>query len=153
MILNLNNKSMRVKCIYNTGKDLRQFELKEFHGNNEVGRFGATGNTLYNEIDIGEEYYVGGIIVSDSCVKYLIDSGGYVFSLPAYLFETIDDKFNENWSFCLVGKKHPLYPNVEVIIGYKELCNNTSHYNDLLEVDIEAQKIYFLRKIEIEKGK
>lgn len=138
---------MKVKCIYNTGKDLRRFELKEIVDDKELGRFGATGNTLYNEIEIGSEYFVGGIIISNSCIKYLIDSGGYVFSLPANLFEVIDSNFSENWSFCLFDKKYSLYPSVQAVIGYEELCKDPTHYNKLLEVDIDAQKIYFLRKI------
>ena len=54
---------MKVRCVYNSGKALRNFELDVFLKDEIRGRFGATGFSEYNELEIGKDYSVMGIIV------------------------------------------------------------------------------------------
>lgn len=150
MILNLVNK-MKVICISNTGKSLRPYEyhsLKE----EEFGRFGASFNTEYGEVKIGQEYLVMGIIMFESYLAYLIDDNGLISACPCQLFEVIDDKIVSEWHFRLIKSDENIYPFIQAIWGYYELCFNENSYENLIvEKDEGEERIYFRRKIELEK--
>lgn len=142
---------MKVKCLYNTGEDLRAYEIKSLR-KEELGRFGATGYTQYGEIQIGKEYLVMGMIMIESYLTYLIDDDGLISACPCQLFEIIDDKVNQNWHFRLIEKDEGIYPFVQAIWGYYELCYDKKSYEKLItEPDDEAIRIYFRRKIELER--
>jgi len=112
---------MIVKCLYNTGESLRNFEYSPITDKNVFGRFGVSGSSDFNEIKVGVEYLVMGIIVFETYQAYLIDDNGFISACPCQLFEVVDDRVNSNWHFRLVEK------------------------------DEESQRIYFRRKIELEK--
>lgn len=140
---------MKIRCIYNTGKALRVYENKPL-SNDELGRFGATGHTEFGLI-IGKEYIVMGMLLGEGCLDYLIDDDGYVSAYPYPLFEVIDNKLPSSWFFKSLKKTNENYPYQEAIWGYYELVFDDSHYEKLVDVDEEAQRIYFRRKIELEK--
>lgn len=142
---------MKVRCIYNTGEALRSFENKAMQ-KAELGRFGSTGISEYGEITMGEEYLVMGLIIFETYQAYLIDDNGLISACPCQLFEVIDDKVNANWYFRLIDKDEDIYPFVQAIFGYNELCFDKKSYENLIvEKEEEAQRIYFRRKIELEK--
>ena len=142
---------MKVKCLYNTGNALREYEYKPL-AKEMLGRFGTTGYSQYHELDIGKEYLVMGIITFETYQAYLIDDNGFISACPCQLFEVVDSRLNPNWHFRLIDKNEDIYPFVQAIIGYSELCFDTKSYENLIiEKDEEAQRIYFRRKIELEK--
>jgi hypothetical protein len=142
---------MKVRCLYNTGEALRAYEYKPLE--KEVfGRFGASGHTAYGGVDIGQEYLVMGIIIFETHQAYLIDDSGLISAYPCQLFEVIDDKVSPNWHFRPIEKDEAIYPFVQAIFGYFELCFDKKSYENLIvEMDEEAMRIYFRRKIELEK--
>ena len=142
---------MKVRCIYNTGEVLRAYENKPLN-KDEFGRFGVSGNSEFNEITIGTEYLVMGLIIFETYQAYLIDDNGFISACPCQLFEVVDSKVNSNWHFRLIEKDEDIYPFVQVVCGYYELCFDKKAYENLIvEKDEESQRIYFRRKIELEK--
>ena len=142
---------MKVRCLYNTGEELRPYEYK-FLEKEMMGRFGATGHSIYGELDIGKEYLVIGIIVFETYQAYLVDDSGLISACPCQLFEVVDSKISSSWHFRLIEKDEDIYPFVQAVFGYQELCHNKKSYEDLIvEKDPEAERIYYLRKSEMEK--
>ena len=143
---------MKVKCINNTGEFLRSYEYDHLR-NEMLGRFGTTENSQYNEITVGSEYLVMGIITFKDYQAYLIDDEGFISSCPCQLFEITDDKVDGDWCFRLIDKEEDIYPFVQAITGYPELCSDKNAYKNLIvEKDEEAERIYFKRKIESENS-
>ena len=143
---------MKIRCIYNSGKDLQPYETKPFRNSNQFGRFGITPSGTYNEIKIGEEYLVMGLIVFETYQAYLIDCGGFVSACPCQLFEIIDNQLPSSWYFRSIGKDENMYPFIQALFGYPELCLDKKAYEKLIvEKDNDALRAYFKRKIELEK--
>jgi hypothetical protein len=143
---------MRIRCLYNTGNALRGYETVVL-GEEQFGRFGASGNTEYGEIRVGNEYLVMGMIIFDTYIAYLIDDNGFVSACPCQLFEVIDDKVENNWHFRLVEKNEDIYPYIQAVYGYHEFCSDKKSYEKLIvEKDGEAMRIYFERKNDVKMG-
>jgi len=141
---------MKIRCLYNTGEFLKIYEYKILD-KEMLGRFGATELTQYG-IEIGNEYLVMGIIIFETYQGYLIDDGGFISVYPCQLFEVLDNKINDNWQFRLIDNKEDIYPFVQAIFGYSELCTDKNAYEKLIvEKEELAERIYFRRKIELEK--
>jgi hypothetical protein len=140
---------MKIRCIYNTGEDIRPYENRVLN-KNELGRFGATGYTQFG-LTIGKEYLVMGMLLGEGSLDYLIDDGGYVSAYPYPLFEVIDNKLPSNWFFRSLKNTDEFYPYQEAIWGYYELVFDDTHYEKLVDADETAMRTYFKRKIELEK--
>ena len=68
------------------------------------------------------------------------------------MFEIVDDKLGTNWHFRLIEKEEDVYPFVQAVLGYYEFCIDRKAYEKIIvEKDEETQRIYFRRKIELEK--
>lgn len=142
---------MRVRCVSNTGEALRKYEYRVFE-KEMIGRFGVTAYSGYDELSIGKEYLVMGVIIFETYQAYLIDDSGVVFTCPCQLFEVVDDRINSNWHLRLIEKNEDIYPFVQAIFGYSELCSDKKSYQNLIvEGDIHTEQIYFNRKKEFEK--
>lgn len=143
---------MKVRCIYNTGEALRDYEYQRLK-KTSLGRFGATGHSEYGALDIGTEYLVMGIVVFKTYQGYLIDSGRLPSVFPCQLFELVDDNVNDDWHYRLIEKSEDIYPFVQAVFGYKEFCHDPMSYEKLIvDIDEEALQIYFDRKAEVETG-
>lgn len=142
---------MIVKCLYNRGEDLRFFEYSNIEDKNVIGRFGASGHTVFGGVDVGTEYLVMGIIIFKDYQGYLIDDEGLISVYPCELFKITEDRIqNHNWHFRLIEKDENIYPYIQAIFGYPELCKNKKAYEDLIvEMDEDAKQIYLERKKEI----
>ena len=141
---------MKVKCIYNLGSDLRVYENKPLRPE-QFGRFGASFYTDYQYLNIGKEYIVMGIITFETYQSYVIDNGEEVLCCPCQLFEVIENKIMPNWKFRLVDKNESIYPFVQSILGYPELCLDKNSYEQLIvENESSFKQIYFTRKKELE---
>jgi hypothetical protein len=142
---------MKVRCIANTGEALKLYEVKEL-GEMELGRFGATSHTLFGGIEIGKEYLVMGIIQGGGTLSYLLDDNGDIGSYPTPLFEIVDNRVGPEWFFSMIKFDDERYPYQEALWGYHELVFDNNHYKKLISgSDEEAPRIYFRRKIEMEK--
>lgn len=140
---------MKVRCISNTGESLRAFEYESLEKSN-LGRFGATGYSEFGGVEPGKDYLVMGIIVFKTYTGYLLDDNDSISVYPCQLFEMIDDKVNSNWHFRLISSSENIYPFIQAIFGYCELCIDKKSYENLIvEKDEEAYRVYFNRKMEI----
>jgi hypothetical protein len=94
-----------------------------------------------------------GIIVFKTYQYYLIDDNGFISACPCQLFEIIDHKVSSDWYFRPIEKQENIYPFIQAIIGYYELCFDKMSYENLIvERNEDDQRIYFKRKMELEKG-
>ena len=141
---------MKVRCVNNTGMSLRSYEYEPITNKETFGRFGVSGMGEYG-IVIGKEYLVMGLIIFETYQAYLIDDNGFISACPCQLFEVVDNKVSINWHFRLIEKEEDIYPFVQAILGYSELCSDKMAYENLiLEMKEDAQRIYFRRKIEFD---
>lgn len=142
---------MIVRCLHNSGESLRLYEYQHLD-KGSVGRFGASGHTLYNNLKLGKRYLVMGLVIFETYQAYLLDSEGFTFTAPCQLFEIIDSEINQSWHFRLMDKEENIYPFIQSIIGYPELCSDKKAYEKLIvDRDEESHRIYFRRKTEAEK--
>jgi len=139
---------MKIKCINNTGESLRSYENTNLK-KEELGRFGATGYTEYGLV-IGKEYLVMGMIFGEGSLDYLIDDGRVISTYPYPLFEVIVNDISPKWFFKSFKKDDDNYPYQEAVWGYYELVFDENHYEELVEMEEKAHRIYFRRKIELE---
>jgi len=142
---------MKVKCIFNTGKALRPYEGKPLKSY-EFGKFGASESTHYGLLEIGREYIVMGIFLREGVLGYLIDDGGVISTYPYQLFEVTDNKLPADWYFRAFTREDDRFPYQEAVWGYYELCFEDNHYEQLVEREEQAMRIYYRRKIEFEKA-
>lgn len=139
---------MRVKCTTNRKKDLADYEYKSLN-KGEFGRFNISDEGEYPVI-IGNEYLVVGMIMFQNYLAYLIDESGLIFTAPCYLFVVTDAEINSRWYFRITNKEENIYPFIQAIWGYKELCFEKQSYEDLIvEMKEEAQGMYYRRKAEL----
>lgn len=140
---------MKIRCIANTGKYLRSFEYEPILVDERMGRFGASGRSIYGGMDPGDEFVVMGIFILKDSQQYLFDKNGMISAAPCQLFEVIDPSVNPNWKFRLIEKDEPVYPYTQAIFGYEELVFDKKTWEKLVEGDREAERIYFQRKKEM----
>lgn len=142
---------MKVRCINKTGLSLRSYEYEPITKKDVFGRFGVSEMSEY-ELEIGKEYLVMGLIIFKTYQAYLIDDNGFISTYPCQLFEITDKKINTDWYCRIIEKDEEIYPFVQAIFGYAELCNDKQAYvNLLIEMEDDAQKNYFKRKLEFER--
>lgn len=142
---------MRVRCIKNKGIDLRPYEYEPILGENAFNRFGVSELAEY-EIEIDKEYIVMGIIIFKTYQSYLLDDNGFISTYPCQLFEVLDGKLGPNWHFRAIQKDEDIYPFVQAIVGYSELCFDKKAYENLIvEKEEYAERVYFKRKLELEQ--
>ena len=126
---------IKIKCIYNDPNDLPD---------------GIPNNFDYG-LEVDKEYLVMGIAIfkkSDN-LYFLVDENSCPNWFPSQIFDITHNSLHYNW-FMKVNfdNEHVDYKN---LIGFDELCNDENFFNLLLERDENAMRIYFRRKIEMEK--
>lgn len=142
---------MTIRCINNSGISLRPYEYRPMINKEEFGRFGASEITEYG-IEVGKEYLVMGLIIFQTYQAYLVDDNGFIVVCPCQLFDISDNRLGSNWHFRIIDKDEEIYPFVQAVFGYPEFCSDLKAYENLIvEMEEEAQRIYFRRKIELEK--
>ena len=140
---------MKVRCINNTGKSIRQYENKALK-KGELGRFGATEYTQFG-LEIDKEFLVMGMLLGEGVLDYLIDDEGYISAYPYPLFEVVDKKVPSSWYFRALQSTDKDYPYREAIWGYYELVFDDMHYSQLVDGVKSACQLYFKRKKELEQ--
>lgn len=133
---------MKVKCIANSGKDLSGKSLA----------LGYTVESRFDELKIGESYFVYGMHVYEGMISYLLidEEINRPFWYPAELFVVSDHRLPVEWYFNYYGDREDYL--VSAVWGYKELALDENHHDGLLEREPEDMKIFFARKKEMEES-
>ncbi len=131
---------MKVKGLYNSGKYLSQKFLDN----------GWTKEAT-ELLEINKEYNVYGICFfeKDICMYLVIDKYLKPYWLPDELFEITNPKISSLWYFKKY-KKPDIIINFWMICGYKELVNEETHNDDLMERKPAALEIFYKRKQEMD---
>ena len=103
-------------------------------------------------LEIGKEYIVMGILTfkTSNHLYVLIDENSRPSWFPYQIFKIVDNAFPQNWFVKINDTREDT--DFYNLIGFDELCNEENFYNRLIEREDEAMRIYFRRKIEIEKN-
>ncbi len=140
---------MKVKCISNNGASLVDWEYTPVR-RDKFGRFNSTYHTEFGGVTVGEEYLVAAMIYFQEYIAYLVDEDDLVVAYPCQLFTSIDERVSRKWKFRLVDLKEEVYPFVQAIWGYPELCDDKNTYEDLIvEKTQDSLLTYFKRKTEM----
>ncbi len=136
---------MKVICKQTTSENFNLNEVTTVLSNSFDYTFGGYG------LELGKEYIVMGIVVynDSNCLYYLIDVNGRPDWFPFLLFDISNNSLPTNWFTKVIGKSQTT--NIYWLIGFEELCNDENFYHNLTEREDIAMRIYFKRKIEIEK--
>ncbi len=128
---------MRVKCISNSGNTLSE----KYIINGELP-------TAEYPLSVGNEYTVYGISQWKNVIYYLtINKYNTLPSwYPADLFEITDNLLPIEWYYNCFKNSETL----SAIWGYSELALIEKHYEDLIERNDNAIKIFLKRKSEID---
>lgn len=131
---------MKVTCIENSGKFLSEKALM----------LGNTVETIF-ELEIGTNYFVYGIIIWKGVLHYLvIDQEGNLPSwYPAEIFHVSNNLLPLEWYFNYYSE---LDHDISAIWGYKELVVDEDHFDNLIERESEAIKVFLKRKVELEES-
>ena len=125
---------MRIVCKVNKGCDLSTKTLAAM----------PYAKTIFNSLQIGQEYTVYGISLYKNVVLYLISDTPSWY--PAELFNITDPLVYTEWHFHFYGDFYGL----NAIWGYKELLDPV-HYDNLLDGESEDLAIFEKRKQEIDE--
>jgi hypothetical protein len=136
---------MKAICIQTTSEGFDLHEVTTVFSNDFDYNYGGYG------IELGKEYTIMGIVLynDSNCLYYLIDVNGRPDWFPYLLFEISDNSLPRNWFIKLNGKMKS--SDINCLWGFEELCNVQDFYHQLIEREETAMRIYFRRKIEIEK--
>jgi len=136
---------MKVICKQTTSEGFNLKEVTSVLSNEFDYTFGGYG------LELNKEYIIMGIVLykDSNCLYYLIDVNGRPGWFPFLLFDVSDNSLPANWFTKVISKKEstPVY----CLIGFEELCKEEDFYHNLIEREETAMRIYFRRKIEIEK--
>lgn len=134
---------MIIKGKFNTGNALRDYEDCIL----QPGQFGKFGVSAYTEygFNIGEEFFVVGMLLIKGNLNYLIDNGGAGI-YPYQLFEVVDPNIPLGWYFNAFSSN-----DIQAIWGYEEWCFDSKHRDGLIEMDEDACIVFYQRKSELEK--
>lgn len=138
MILKSNKKviEMKIRCKDNLGSSLSEKTLK----------VSGTSNSVF-PLEIGKTYTVYSICLWEGVLNYLtIGEENLPSWYPAEFFEVVDKMIPLEW-YCDVKCEEKL----EAIWGYSEIVFDEYHYDELLERDDNAVRIFLDRKKEMEE--
>jgi len=91
-----------------------------------------------------------GMVMKKGYLNYLVDDGGVISVCPYQLFEIINHDLPSGWHFNAFTVSDENYINREALWGYRELCFVYNHYEQLIDMNEEAHRIYYQRKIQME---
>jgi hypothetical protein len=129
---------MRVLCIEKTGAGLT--EKRYEHGFTRASEF---------DLQVDQEYSVYGITLWQGLLSYLlIGEGSQTYWYPAELFRVTQNELPPNWHFANFGQGAA----ANAIWGYSELVNTEDHFDALANLEEDALKIFWTRKIETDEA-
>lgn len=123
---------MKIECIANSFKTLPISVYEGLHG--------FTRDTLFDELEVGQQLVVYGINTFKKHLWYLVETQGLYGTMyhpnpmyyPSHLFKIIDGKLSKYW---IVKEGKDSYDNNAIIVnwGFPELVENEYFYNELIE--------------------
>ncbi|BBW98643.1 phosphoribosylaminoimidazole synthetase [Geobacillus icigianus] len=127
---------MKARCIANTGKDISEKALS----------IGYSTETVF-ELEIGRVYTVYGVCLWRDSLHYLIkgEEHNYPSWYPSELFDVSDRLLPVEWYYDYFRAC-----DITAIWGYKELVEDDSHFDGLMERDNKALEVFLKRKQEID---
>ena len=130
---------MKIKCI----------SVKGFLLGKVGARKGKLRKTTYNQsLKLGKVYNVYALSVYANEVNYLIYDENEMASWRfADLFEIVDSHLPSCWICNYVGFKPN---NLSLIMGYKEIAKQGTHYDGLLNINQNDIDLFMKRKQEID---
>ena len=129
---------MIVKCLYKTISNLSDDYLQA----------GYTKESVF-DIKLESEYTIYGISLWKGITLYLVfDETNMPNWYPANLFCITDKSIPPNWFFSFEYEN--INDAVHSILGYKELIDIESHFNDLIDRKKSALEIFYKRKHQID---
>ncbi|MFZ1528238.1 MAG: hypothetical protein WAT19_05795 [Ferruginibacter sp.] len=137
---------MKVICKQTTSQGFDLKEVISVFSNDFDYSYGGYG------LELGREYFIMGIVTyqNNNCLYYLIDVNGKPDWFPYVLFEMTDNSIPRSWFIKVYGKNDDT--DIYSLCGFNELCNENNFYDQLLERNERAMRIYFIQKIELEKS-
>jgi hypothetical protein len=135
---------MKIICKKINAKGVDLNEVKTIHTNEFDYSFGSYG------LQLNMEYLVMGIILykEANCLYYLIDLHSKPYLFPYVLFDISDNMLPPSWNIKVYNK---FENDIYCIWGFEELCNDDLFFEQLMDRKDKAMRIYFKRKIEMEK--
>lgn len=130
---------MRVECLFNRGGNLSDPYFQR----------GYTNESVF-DLKVKNEYTVYGICLWGGVTIYLINDEIKMPNwYPAPAFRIIDNRIPKNWYFSFESEQ--IEDAVHSIVGYSELIENESHFNDLNKKLNNALSIFYKRKSQIDQ--
>lgn len=128
---------MKVKCEANTGANLSE----------KTYEIGYTTETMF-ELKKHEFYTVYGMCQWRNSLHFLIkgEENNYPSWYPAELFTVSDKKLPLEWYFDFYTDN-----DISAVWGYKELVEDESHFDELMERKNDALRVFLTRKREIDE--
>jgi hypothetical protein len=138
---------MRVICKQTTSEGFDLKEVTTIFSNNHDYSAGGFG------LELNREYIVMGMLLykDTNCIYFLVDVNSRPEWYPYLLFDVSDNSIPNSW-FTKIYDKKIKNNGVFCLWGFKELCNDETFYEQLIDRDDQAMRTYFKRKIEIEKS-
>lgn len=124
---------MKVKCLINIPENLPEGIPDDF----DYG------------LELGKEYIVMGIVTykSSQVPYFLVDENGRPSWFPHQLFDLIENTIPGNWFLKINGVTE--YSDIYSILGFEELCQDETYFDQLQDRVSGAMGIYFRRKEEL----
>ncbi len=129
---------MIIRCIKKTIKRGEEFSPLLFDENSPDIELG--------QLELGEEYLVMGMIHRGGGLFYLINGGIVISVCPVTLFEVVSSELPVGWHFRAFTPDYYNYINIEAVWGYYELCFVDTHFEELINFDEDAHRIFFAHK-------
>lgn len=129
---------MRLRCIYNTVKDLPLDVLTE-NSNHDV--------TRQFDVKISKEYIVYAMTIKNNYVWYFIcnkNFSDYPSWLPCPLFEIIDKRLSKYWIFSFSRQTEKYYS--QTIWAYPDWANDPGYYENLLDGEKKERESFYKYK-------
>jgi hypothetical protein len=109
--------------------------------------FGGNSHESIFHVSVGTEYLVFGMAAYNGVIVFLVlDDTHKPNWYPIEFFSVTDPKLPADWLFSRnVANEH----GIDAIWGYKNLITDPKHYEDLIEREPEALKIFEKQRLDV----
>ena len=129
---------MTVECIANRGSHLIGSNFRPF---------GYFDQSELNQLEIGKEYDVQGMVLHGITLSVLVDDGERAYAIPIQFFEIVDQSIPAHWECRAIDfRKSEDNNEIRVIWGYSDFVNDIEHLYGLIEGDSNDHEKYFAAK-------
>lgn len=114
-------------------------------------KLGYSSETDFH-LEIETTYIVYGVTMWKSVLHFLVIPAKASLPnwYPAGVFEVVDGRIPPGWHFIHFEEDNP--DERKFLLGYKELTQDATHYVGLIERDINAIRVFNMRREEIQNA-